>query len=141
MACNHISEDDPRLLIEITEYRNHFEQYTQELDSLQCIIDCIVKSKFIKCGIWPTTSDNYQNIGYYHFGDVANLLELVWDNYIYYMDEVKSFNTKNSIVIQTYNTQGDVLKLGNWVLGNGMKNRGGKHARSPEWPSKRLRFT
>jgi hypothetical protein len=104
----------------------HYEQYIKKIEALPRIIDSIVKSKFIENGIYPTTSNNYHNIGYYHFGDIALLLEQVWDNYLHYVDDFESYRTKNTIVTRSYNEKNNILYLDSIVIGSGnddMKDR------------------
>jgi hypothetical protein len=118
-TINHLGVDSPELITEIREYQNHYNQYFKSIESLPRIIDSIVKSKFIERGIYPTTSDNYHNVGYYHFGDVAFLLEQVLDNYLHYVNDLPSYRTNNYIAIRSYSKKDDILYLDGLVIGNG----------------------
>jgi hypothetical protein len=119
IAVSHLTHDSPKLLAEIIEYQKHYNQYHRDIESLPRIIDSIVKSKFIECGVYPTTSNNYHNVGYYHFGDVGVLLEQVWDNYLHYVDDLKSYKAKNNVAIRSYSERDDILFLDGFVIGNG----------------------
>jgi len=116
-ATMHLMADG--LWNEISEYRQHLELHRRRVESLPLIINSIVKSKFIESGIYPTVSNNYHNVGYYHFGDIDYLLQLLWEDQIYYGDNIVSFRTNNNIATLTYSNLGDILKLGNWIIGNG----------------------
>jgi hypothetical protein len=118
-AVNHITQDSPRLLAEITEYQKHYNQYYKNIESLPHIIDSIVRSKFIEVGVYPTSSNNFQNIGYYHFGDVAHVLEQVWDNYLHFIDNLDSYKSKNRIATGSYSERNNILYLDSLVIGNG----------------------
>ncbi len=118
-AFNHLTLDSPELLAEIREYQKRYNQYSMNIESLPRIIDSIVKSKFIERGIYPTPSDNYHNVGYYHFGDVAFLLEQVLDNYLHYVDDLPSYRTNNYIATRSYSKKDDILYLDGLVIGNG----------------------
>jgi hypothetical protein len=99
--------------------RNQLRLHRKNVESLPLVISSVVKSKFIESGIYPTVSNNYHNIDYYHFGDIDYLLQLVWEDLIYYVDDLASLRTRNNIATLTYSNLGDILKLGNWVIGNG----------------------
>ena len=116
-ATMHLMADG--LLNEINEYKQLLKLHRRRVESLPLVISCIVKSKFIESGIYPTVPNNYHNIGYYHFGDIDYLLQLVWEDLIYYGDDIATFRAKNNIASLTYSSLGDILKLGNWVIGNG----------------------
>jgi hypothetical protein len=65
----------PNLSNEIIEYRNR-RLHIKNVESLPQIVNSIVKSKFIKFGIYPVPTDNYKKEGYYHFEDVSHLLNV-----------------------------------------------------------------
>jgi len=121
-AINHLSADSPQLLSEIREYQQRYNQYIKKIDSLPLIIDSIVKSKFIERGVYPTATNNYHSIGYYHFGDVAVLLEQVWDNYLHYIEDLETYRSKNNIVTRSYSENNNILFLDTLVIGNGDRN-------------------
>lgn len=66
--------------------------------------------------------DNYHNIGYFHFGDVAYVLEQVWDNYLHFIGNLESYKLKNRIASGSYSENNNILYLDGLVIGNGAEN-------------------
>jgi hypothetical protein len=64
--------------------------HIKNVEALPLIIDSLVKSKFIEVGIYPVKTD-YEEIGYYHFGDVNTELSLAWQTFLNSGRNIESF--------------------------------------------------
>ena len=112
--------DKPDLLNEIIEYRKRLEFHIKNVESLPRIVDSIVKSKFIECGIYPTHTDNYRKEGYYHFGDIDHLLNVdMCEGFLCSNRDIQSFVRNFNFLGREFSEDEHFLRLGNFVIGRG----------------------
>jgi hypothetical protein len=116
---NHISVDNVDLLNEISEYKERLKLHIKNVEILPHIIDSTIKSKFIEAGIYPVRTGNYEDIGYYHFGDVNMQLNVTWDNFLTSGRNIEAFVRRYNFNGLQFNEDQGYLKLGGFVVGRG----------------------